>query len=104
MTEADACCAQSEALYDPEVHRPLTSSYGGDPGARNSTYGSWAAWLLGYPDRALDESRKGIAVAREASHSFTLAYVLGIAACFQQMRRDAAAVRELGRRCCRPHH
>ena len=94
VTEADAYCAQIEALYDPELHRPLTLSYGGDPGARNSTYGSWAAWLLGCPDRALARSRKGIAVAREASHSFTLAYVLGIAACFQQMRRDAAAARK----------
>ena len=95
LAEADAHCAQSETLYDPTVHRPLTLSYGGDPGVRNLTYGSWVAWLLGYPDRAQARSRKGITVARETSHSFTLAYVLAVAATFQQMRRDAAAAREV---------
>ena len=95
VAEADAYCAQIEALYDPTVHRPLTLSYGNEPGARNLTFGSWAAWLLGYPDRAQARSRKSIAVAREASHSFTLAYVLAVAATFQQMRRDVAAVREV---------
>ena len=95
VVEADSTCETSERLYDPQVHRPLTLSYGGDPGVRSLTYGSWAAWLLGYPDRAEERSRKSISLAREVSHGFTLAYVLAVAATFQQMRRDAAAAREV---------
>ena len=95
VAEADSYCSNSETLYDPQVHRPLTLSYGGDPGVRSLTYGSWAAWLLGYPDRAQQRSRKSIALAREVSNAFTSAYVLAVAATFHQMRHDAAAAREV---------
>jgi len=52
-------------------------------------------WHLGYPDRALHRINEALALARNLSHSFSLAYALSIASLVHQLRRDEAAAQEL---------
>jgi predicted ATPase/DNA-binding winged helix-turn-helix (wHTH) protein len=85
---------QIASLYDPRQHRSFAFQYGQDPGMAGLTFGSWARWLLGYPDQALEWNREAIAIARESSHPHSLAYALVFGAMFHQMRRDVRAVEE----------
>ena len=50
---------QGIALYDPQQHRSLAFLYGTDPAVVCLSYAAWALWLLGYPDQALPEKRRG---------------------------------------------
>jgi predicted ATPase len=52
-------------------------------------------WLLGYPDRALQQSQRAVALARECAHPFSLAYAqVGTAAIVHQFRKEAHLVQE----------
>ena len=59
---------------------------------------SWAAitlWCLGYPDQALQRSRDALAIARETSHPFNLAYAMTFAGWLHQLRREREAALRL---------
>jgi DNA-binding SARP family transcriptional activator/tetratricopeptide (TPR) repeat protein len=56
---------------------------------------SLALWLLGFPDQALEENRRNIAIAEELSHPFSLALALAYAAIQHQYRREPEAAEEL---------
>jgi class 3 adenylate cyclase/predicted ATPase len=63
-------------LYDPLEHRPLAARFGQDVGAATLCWKSIASWLLGFPEAALAESERALAIARGMGHSATLMYVL----------------------------
>ncbi|MBD3412800.1 MAG: protein kinase, partial [Candidatus Aminicenantes bacterium] len=63
-------------LYDPQKHSHLAYVFGYDMGVLNRAFGSWALWLLGYPDQALDEYKIALNHARELGHPYTLAFAL----------------------------
>ena len=98
-TVAEECCAEVEAIHDPQEHRPMGSPYGADLGATTLGFGSWAAWLLGYRDRAVERSRRGLVLARNTSHPLSLAYSLGLATGLQLMRGDADEARRYAEEC-----
>jgi predicted ATPase len=54
-----------------------------------------ALWFLGYPKRALERSRTGLALAKELSHTNSVANALPFASIVHQLRGDVKAVREL---------
>jgi adenylate cyclase len=92
---ARAHLEQVIAFYEPERHhRAFVDFRGSDAGLSAMAYLACCLWCLGYPDQALQHSQQALALARELEHAFSLADVLCFAGCiFNQMRRDARAVR-----------
>jgi DNA-binding winged helix-turn-helix (wHTH) protein/predicted ATPase len=83
------------AIYDPQRHRSHAFLYGMDPGVANLSRASLALWILGYPERALGRSREAMALARDLSHPFSLAYALNFAAVLHHYRREPQPAQEL---------
>jgi predicted ATPase/DNA-binding winged helix-turn-helix (wHTH) protein len=77
-------------LYDPQQHGDHAFVYGQDPGVVCLSWAAWALWFLGYPTKSLEKSREAIALARRLNYPFSLAYALGCAAVFHQLRREGA--------------
>jgi class 3 adenylate cyclase/tetratricopeptide (TPR) repeat protein len=88
--EANACFHRGIALYDPERHRHYVRRYGEDSGLWCYGYAAWTDDWLGHRDRALDEVRRAIEMARKLTIP-TLAMVLSNAATLYQFRRELDA-------------
>ena len=71
---------QTVSLYDSLQHRPDALLYGQDSAMASLSYQSWALWLCGYPDQALQRMNQAIALAKEADNPYDLAYALSFAA------------------------
>lgn len=56
---------------------------------------SLALWLLGFPDQAMEENRRNMAIAEELSHPFSLALALAYSAIQHQYRREPEAAEKL---------
>jgi tetratricopeptide (TPR) repeat protein len=52
-------------------------------------------WLLGYPDKALEQARQTIALARQQPHPGSLGFALIHVAVLHQLRSEASACQEL---------
>jgi predicted ATPase len=77
-------------LYDPEKHASHRFVYGGhDPGACARLLGSWAEWLLGYPEKALASSADSVSMAERIAHPFTQSLALTFSAVLHLNRREA---------------
>ena len=59
-----------------------------------STWLAWSLWMLGYPDRALAKSHEGLHLAKELSHTHSLAFALFFAALLHQCRRETQCAQE----------
>ena len=88
---------QMNAYYNPQEHSHLAFIYGQDPGIISLCSTASVLWALGYPDRAVDQSRKMLEAARQVNHPFSLATALAFDSLFHLLRRDAAALEERGR-------
>jgi len=83
------------AGYDPEKHGFMAYLFGYDLGVFNLGFGSWAQWILGYPDQALRQLNEAVNIARKLGHPHSLAFVL-LTACelnwflgdFPQINKD----------------
>ena len=85
---------QGIVLYDPQKHNPLVSGDVQDPKVTCLSYAALALWHLGYPGQALERMHEALALARELSHPFSLAYALDFALRLQQYRRERQAAQE----------
>ena len=85
---------QGTALYDAQHHHALASLYGYDPGMACLSYAAQALWMLGYPDQAQRRCQEALALARQLSHPFSIAFGLGHRAVLHQFRREGHAVCE----------
>ena len=63
-------------LFDPHQHRPGPLRLGPSPGVVPYTTSAFLAWLLGYPDRAVERAAGAVDLARQLNHPFTLACTL----------------------------
>jgi class 3 adenylate cyclase/predicted ATPase len=63
-------------LYDPAEHRPLMMRFGG--GMSGMCLQSWALWLLGYPEAALEGAQAAVKNAREIGQAGSLMQALDI--------------------------
>jgi predicted ATPase len=91
LGDAIACLDHAEkgiALYDPDAHNDLAQRFGQNVGPLCADWGSWALWLLGYPDRAEEDNRQGLILAEATRHPLSYATVLSHAAIYGWMRRD----------------
>lgn len=79
------------AAYQTIAEMPANAWLAHDPGAAGRAYAAWAYWLLGRADRARDESREAITLARRLHHPFSLAFALAFGAFVHQARRDVPA-------------
>ena len=66
------------ALYDPVVHRPLSTRFGQDVRVATLFYRSWALWILGYPEAAMADAERAIGEARETDQAATLMATLSL--------------------------
>ena len=63
-------------VYNQEKHGFLAYLFGYDVGVFNLGIGSWALWILGYPDQALRQLNEAVNIARQVGHPHSLAFVL----------------------------
>jgi hypothetical protein len=83
------------ALYDPEHHAALASSYGGhDAGVCAWIFNARAAVLAGRTQTAVRAVDESISLARGLAHPFPLALALAFAIFVHQARRDPLAGRQ----------
>jgi predicted ATPase len=83
--------AQGLALYDAQHHRALTFLYGEDAGVICHSLDAWTLWYLGYPDQGLTRSQEAVRLVQQSAHPLSLAFVMGRAAMFHQVRREVQA-------------
>jgi tetratricopeptide (TPR) repeat protein len=88
--EANACFRRGIALYDPGLHKHYLRRYGEDSGLWCYGYAAWTDDWLGYRDRALEETRRAVEIARTVTTP-TLVMVLSNAATVHQFRRELEA-------------
>ena len=67
---------QAIALYDPAVHRSLTTRFGQEIGVANLAYRSLNLLMLGYPEAAQKDADDAVNNAREIGHGATLILAL----------------------------
>jgi tetratricopeptide (TPR) repeat protein len=87
---------QGAAVYDRRLHRDHALRYGLDPGVACLGFLAWSLWHLGYPDQAVQKQHEALALARDLSHPFSLAFTLCVAAVFADWYGDLAAVQAYG--------
>jgi predicted ATPase len=85
---------QGIALYDPQKHRSHAFLHGQDFAVSCLARTAHTLWFLGYPDQALKKNQEALALARDVSHSHSLAYALVFAAQFHQLCRQEQAAQE----------
>jgi tetratricopeptide (TPR) repeat protein len=85
--EANACFQRGIELYDPARHKHLVRRYGEDSGLWCYGYAAWTDDWLGRRDRALEETRRAIGIARKLTTPI-LVMVLSNAATLFQFRRE----------------
>jgi predicted ATPase len=79
-------------LYDREHHRPLALRFTGlDSEVQCLSYLSYTLWELGYPDQALRCINEAVALAREISHPYSLAFGEDFRTFLHLYRREASA-------------
>jgi tetratricopeptide (TPR) repeat protein len=92
-------------MFDPNMQFPDWP--GSHPGVQCQFWPALISWMLGYPDRALDELRAAVRSAETLGHPLTLAQTLSFAALVHIFRREPPAAADYaGRalRICEEHH
>jgi adenylate cyclase len=82
---------QAVALYDFDRHRSLGPQYGDDPGVTSLGFLALALWFLGHPDRALERSRAGEALAERLAAPYSIAFARDFRAWVHVRRGEPAA-------------
>jgi adenylate cyclase len=80
------------ASYVPARDSVTAYVYGFELGVISLAFGAWAKWFLGYPDAALRDMDRALALARERAHPHTMAFALVGACELHWFLRDPAAV------------
>jgi len=94
MIPARAHAEQGMALYDPQQHRSHTFVYGQEPGLACLCFAAIPIWMLGYPDQARQRLHEALALTKEFTHPFSLAFTLTMAAKVHQFHREPQVVQE----------
>lgn len=79
-------------LYDEHAHRHLAESTNVDPRTIVELYISIDAWILGYPEQALQLSKAKDAHARQRGHAFDMGYALTFGSHLLELRREPETV------------
>jgi predicted ATPase len=96
--QAQAHHAQALSLYNPEAHRSLVFSAGGDPKAIINAISAWSLCLSGWPEQAWNRAERGLVHAEEISPSFSLTVALLHAIHVRQFRGELGEAWKLTQR------
>jgi tetratricopeptide (TPR) repeat protein len=91
-------------IFDPNMQFPDWP--GSHPGVQCQVYLPLISWMLGYPDRSLEELRASVGSAEALGHPFTLAQTLCYAARVHIFRREPSAAADYAGRAlqiCEEH-
>jgi tetratricopeptide (TPR) repeat protein len=80
------------SLYDPQHFRSSGAPY--DPAVLGHTTLGPVLWLLGYPEQALEQSQKGLALARALSQPYSVIYAANLVTRTHLLRAEPQAARE----------
>jgi class 3 adenylate cyclase/tetratricopeptide (TPR) repeat protein len=80
------------ARYSDEKHRHLADRMNTDPKTSVGAFVSLGAWMLGYPERAVQVSDANDAHARRRGHPFDLGWALTVGSGLWDHRREPEAV------------
>jgi class 3 adenylate cyclase/predicted ATPase len=94
LASAQAHLAQAIALCAPQEDHALALRYSPDPMVLCLGFVALTLSVLGYPDQALTRSHEMLTRAQAASHTFTLARALHLAAVLHRFQREGAAAQE----------
>ncbi|HWQ36716.1 MAG TPA: protein kinase [Blastocatellia bacterium] len=101
--EFTAACAHTKAMLSIQNPQPQDGEaviYAGEnPMMIGLFMGASSLWNLGYPDQALQQSRKALALARQNGSPFGLALATFMAAELHISRRETPRVREMAEEC-----
>ncbi len=86
-------------LFDPNMQFPDWP--GSHPGVLCQFYLALISWMLGYPDRSLDELRAAVGSAEALGHTFTLGQTLCYAALVHIFRHEPLAAADYAGRALR---
>jgi class 3 adenylate cyclase/tetratricopeptide (TPR) repeat protein len=92
-------------LFDPSMQFPDWP--GSNPGVQCQFFLALISWMLGYPDRSLDELRAAVRSAETLGHPVTLAQTLCYAALVHIFRHEPSAAADCAERAlkiCEEHH
>ncbi|HKM69940.1 MAG TPA: hypothetical protein VJX94_07715, partial [Stellaceae bacterium] len=90
---------RSFELFDPNMQFPDWP--GSHPGVYCQFYSARISWMLGYPDRSLDELRAAVGSSETLGHPLTLAQTLCCAALVHIFRREPPAAADYAGRALR---
>ena len=82
-----------------DVERAAARAAGQDAGAAGLAVMSWALWLLGYPDQAVERMVAALQRADAVKHPHTQAYVSYYASVLYALRGEAAVAHSHAERC-----
>src|SRR4030095_993246 len=84
-------------LFDSVAHNPTEATLFRlvPPGVTCAIHAGWTLWMLGYPDRAADYTREGLALARSLDQPFGASYACHLAAALHRWRGESQVVQEL---------
>ena len=84
-------------LFDSVAHNPTEATLFRlvPPGVTCAIHAGWTLWMLGYPDRAADHTREGLALARSLDQPFGASYACHLAAALHRWRGESQVVQEL---------
>lgn len=80
------------ALYDEVKHHPIANITNVDPKTSAGIHMALGAWILGYPQRALEISNETEAHARRRGHPFDIGWALTFGAMVWNFRSEPAQV------------
>ena len=85
----------AKSLYRPQRYDPSAYFFGHHPVVQNLCILAAVLWVLGYPERAVQQSDDALTFAQGLSHPFSLTFALTSEALLHHLRREATIVQEL---------
>jgi predicted ATPase len=84
----------AKSLYRPQRYDPSAYFFGHHPVVQNLSILALVLWVLGYPERAVQQSDEALTFAQGLSHPFSLTFALSTKALLHHLRREASIVQE----------
>ena len=84
----------AKSLYRPQQYDPSAYFFGHHPVVQNLGALAVVLWVLGYPERAVQQGDQVLTFAQGLSHPFSLAFALSVPVLLYQLRREATIVQE----------
>jgi class 3 adenylate cyclase/predicted ATPase len=84
----------AKSLYRPRQYNPSAYFFGHHPVVQNLSILALGLWILGYPERAAQQSDEALTFAQGLSHPFSLAFALTAKALLHHLCREANIVQE----------